>query len=70
MYEHGLIPICCPPSSEPGLMPSCCSLFGVAGELIGHGLTPICCPISNEHGLMPSCYSLSRPNWLSSVDMG
>ena len=70
VYGHGLIPICCPPSGEPGLMPSCRSPSGVVSELNGHGLIPICCPSSGEHGLMPGCRSPFEPNWLSSVDMG
>ena len=70
MYGHGLILICCPPSGEPELMTSCYPPFGVVGELNGHGLIPIFCPPSDEPGLMPNCCSPSRPNWLSSVNMG
>ena len=55
------MPIYRPPLGEPGLMPSCCSLFGSLGEPGGHGLMPICRPPFVEPGLMPSRCSLRGP---------
>jgi hypothetical protein len=34
---HGLMPICCPPSGEPGLTPSCRSPSGPLGKLVDMG---------------------------------
>ena len=63
------MPICRLPLGEPGLMPSCCSPFGLLGEPGGHGLMPICRPLFGEPELMPSCCSPLGP-LDKLVDMG